>query len=275
MLKYLSTSLIANFFFSGRSKVARRRLRLLSDRGYISYFEKISHCRYGRLERVWHLDKKRKTELSHIIDSDNVSFHKPPANALYVNHYLKICEFILCLKRGCEVSGKYSFKFFIEYESHAFSRKREGRRKLPIIGKGKTPSVPDALIILQNSEGIKSLFFVEIDLATETLVSASKNKKDIRNKIITYMNYLACKGYKQLCKEFDFDFKGFRLLILTISEARLRRLIELCEEIGTRGVAWLSTFDRVSQGTIFNPIWQVPCSEKKELRSIVKGHSAK
>jgi len=245
-LKYISTSLIINFFFDGNPKVARRRLRLLCKEGYVYWFEKNDNKSCGRLERVWYLNKKKKDELKYLLGISDLHFYQLPMNPLFVNHHLRINEFILCLQKACISSKKYSFESIVENENYS-------------IGKN---FVPDCLIVLKREA--KALFYIEIDMGTQTLTTVSQ-------KITAYMEHLQTGNYKALSKEFNYDFKGFRMLMVTESQLRLNRLSTLCEETGTRGNVFLSTFDKIKPETILHEdIWNVPCSKKQGLQSLVK-----
>ena len=271
-LGYLSTTLVSQFFFEGRVKVARRRLKRLVDTSYLSWFEKPSPSSCGRWEHVFYLNKKKRRKISYLLEEDKAYFYKPPKSTLFANHKLEIARFILCLNACCDLHKEYSFEFFPEHESRAISKEEEGQERWPLIGSGKLFFIPDCLLVIQNNlKNAKSLLYLEIDTGSETLNGFSlRNKSDILKKLKAYMNYFASRRYqKTLSEKFKYSFKGFRVLVVT-KPARQSRISELCEAINTKGVVWLTSFDKVSPKTLFSPIWQVPCINKEGFQSIAK-----
>jgi len=270
-LNYLSTTLVSQFFFGDRVKVARRRLKRLVDTDYLSWFEKPSPSSCGRWEHIFYLNKKKRRKISYFLGEDKTCFYNPPKSTLFANHKLEIARFILCLNACCNLHKEYSFEFFPEYESRAISKEEKGQERWPLIGSGKLFFIPDCLLVIQNNvQNRKSLLYLEIDTGSETLNGSLRNKSDLSKKLKAYMNYLASKKYqKSLSEKFNYHFKGFRVLVVT-KPARQSRIAELCEAINTKGVVWLTSFDKVSPESLFDPIWCVPCTNKEELKAIIK-----
>jgi len=254
-LRYLSTSLVSEFFFDGNVRIARRRLRLLCDAGFLSWFLRPAFSR-GSLEHVFYLNKKRKEEIISILGS-SLSFYRPPQNPLLTNHDLGICRFILCLQRCCD-SSEYSFEFFMGNEG-------QSKDVMPFVGKNKKSFVPDCTLKLTGKKG-SSLLFLEHDSGSESIVAVSREKNDVQKKLNSYLGYLKYRGYERLSRKLGYQFKGFRLLIVT-TPSRIKKIGELCDELDC-AFAWITSFDKIN--LLFNKVWFVPCSEAKELRALVK-----
>ena len=269
-LKYLSTSLIAKYFFNGKIKVARRRLKYLCDIGYLVWFEKMEVNSCGRWERVFYLNKNCKPEINCL--GVPFSFHNPPKNPLFANHDLEITNFILCLKTCCDKHDEYTFCHQLGNETRAVRKRNpeeeEQQGGLPFIGRNKSVFIPDALIVLQSKKG-KSLFFLEIDTGKEVISGSFRNTADVSKKFKAYMDYFQCKKYQHLADKHNFDFKGFRVLFVTTQE-RISHIQDVCQKIDTKGIVWITSFDKVNYESLFTPIWQVPCTEKNELMAIIK-----
>lgn len=255
-LRYLSTSLIAEFFFNGNLRVCRRRLKRLCEAGFLSWFYRPDSYR-GGLEHVFVLNKKRREEIRHVL-GEGMSFYCPPKNLLLVNHDLEVSRFILCLHGCCISNNQYSFEFFTANEG-------QSKDSMPFIGKNKKVLVPDCTIKLNGSIG-STLLLGEIDMGSESINAVSSKKTDIRKKLNSYVSYWNCEGYKKLSKKFRYSFKGFRLLLVT-PPSRIKSIGELCCELDC-GFVWLTSFDKMND--LFNKVWLVPCSDKKELRALVK-----
>lgn len=269
-LKYLFTSLIAQFFFGGSAKSARRRLKALSDSGYLCCFDRQGTFSCGRAERAYFLNKKKREEITHLVGSGNVSFYSLPKNLALAEHTMEIARVLLSIKQFCSIHNDYSFQFLVEHETSLQNMTN------CLFGQDKNFFIPDFLVVITNSSGNKALFFGEIDLSTETLSSNSGDKVSISGKLKAYIEYFDRQGYVALSEQFDYPFKGFRVLFVVNSENRMQRIATLCESEGTRGMVWLTTQDRiVPESFLFDPIWQVPCSGKKEPQAITKKHRIK
>jgi len=264
-LKYLNTSLIAEFFFKGSVKATQKRLRLLSGAGYLCWFEKLNPQAVGRCERIYYLNKKLRDAFKYLLGQD-VIIYSPPKNPIFADHDLKIARFILCLKNCCEINTEYSFHSEVENRSKFLKRNLYKKEGLPIIGRSKAVFIPDSLIVLGGKKG-KSLVFLEVDTGKETISGSYKNTADLSKKMKAYADYLSCKGYKTLSEQFNFPFTGFRVLLVTTSK-RVEKISALCKHINTRGVVWITSFDKVTTKIIFDQIWNVP--EEKNLMSIIK-----
>ena len=255
-LRYLSTSLVAEFFFDGNIRISRRRLKRLCEAGFLSWFLRPASSR-GNMEHVFYLNKKRQDEINFVLGY-SPSFYSPPRNPILTNHDLEVGRFVLCLQKCCDLSRQYSFQFFTGNEGQA-------KDVLPYSGKNKRAFVPDCTIKLDGNKG-SSLLFLEQDMGSESIVASSIKKSDVQKKLIAYLSYWNYEGYKRLSKKFGYSFKGFRLLIVT-TPSRMKSIGDLCSNLGC-GFVWITSFDKIN--LMFNKIWIVPCSDKKELRALVK-----
>ena len=267
LLKHLSTSLIAQFFFDGNIKVARRRLnRLSADNGCLKWVEKPSASQ-GRWERVYYLNKQFREEIRHILKTEDIIFYSPPQSHAFLNHDLEIARFLLCLKTTCEAHGGYSFSCLLGHQARSIKRNWHEKDEMPFIGRRKASFIPDSMIVLQGQKG-KTLLFLEIDTGKESITGSFRNTADFSKKLKAYMDYLESRGYRDVSKKFDYEFKGFRVLVVT-AQSRLKKIESLCEAKSSKEIIWLTTFDKVSTKRLFSQIWQVPCLNKKGDQAIV------
>jgi|GEM_PF-5394706 len=212
-LHLLTSSMISFFFFGNKIKPARRRLQILAKNGYLSFIEKSNPYSRGRLERIYYLNKKSKNEVNHFIGGDTY-YYAPPNNLSLVEHMLNINYFVLCLNHSCITTKDYSSQFFIEYESV-----QRNRDKASLLSIGDEGIRPDAMLILENKiTGNKALFYLEIDMGNQSVLSLRNKRKDITSKIHSYKNFLITQKFKSLNEEFK-SFKGFRVLYITTSES--------------------------------------------------------
>ena len=71
--------------------------------------------------------------------------------------------------------------------------------------------IPDGVFTITNAELKKSLlFFLEVDMGTETVASPKRDLKDIRQKIVNYQALFRTGQYKRYEKILKADVNGFR-----------------------------------------------------------------
>ena len=118
------------------------------------------------------------------------------------------------------------------------------------------PFTPDGVFTLRDQESGKTLlFFLEVDMGTETLASARRGAKDILTKVISYQQYFRSGGYKRYQDLWDCELKGFRLLFLAHSAARLAALSRLVQETSPSDFIWLTDRDRMFADGVSADIW--------------------
>ncbi|MHC4705452.1 MAG: replication-relaxation family protein, partial [Planctomycetota bacterium] len=91
---------------------------------------------------------------------------------------------------------------------------------------------PDATFSICNSNQDKTLlFFLEVDLGTETLASPKRKLTDIRQKILNYGVCFDTHVYKRYERLWNCQLNGFRLLFLTDTSSRMSALCSLAREM--------------------------------------------
>ena len=86
--------------------------------------------------------------------------------------------------------------------------------------------IPDAAFILENSATKRrALFFVEMDMATERIISASplSAQTTLYRKFSQYDRYLKSFRYAKTYQEFG-EFRAFTMLFVTLKEARIENI---------------------------------------------------
>ena len=115
---------------------------------------------------------------------------------------------------------------------------------------------PDATFSLSDrDQGRTVLFFLEVDLGTETLASPQRELKDVRQKILNYGTCFDTLVYKRYEKLWDCQLNGFRLLFLTDTVARLSTLSSLVQEMPPSDFIWLTEQTRMFKDGISAEIW--------------------
>ena len=116
--------------------------------------------------------------------------------------------------------------------------------------------VPDGAFILENLEtGRRGLFFVEMDMATETIISILKhdNRSTLAFKFSQYDRYLRSERYRKTYSQYG-DFAYFILLFITLQEARVENVRrELSSDLAD--YYRLTTYER-AMGDFLGSIWK-------------------
>ena len=102
-------------------------------------------------------------------------------------------------------------------------------------------------------------------MGTESLVGRSHGCKDIRQKVIIYQAYFRTSGYKRYEQIFGANLKGFRLLFLTQTRARLTALCNLVAAMRPSDFIWLTDQDGIITQGVAEAVWvrggkmEAPC----------------
>ena len=119
--------------------------------------------------------------------------------------------------------------------------------------------VPDAAFILENRDTKRrALFFVEMDMATERVVSyvLRDGRMTLHYKLSQYDRYLKSMRYSQTYQEFG-EFRFFTLLFVTIGRERLEHIRGELQDLPSDLSDYyrFTTFDE-AMGDFFGTVWK-------------------
>jgi hypothetical protein len=130
--------------------------------------------------------------------------------------------------------------------------------------------IPDGIFAIKHKESSKTLlFFLEIDMGSETVASTDRNQNDFRQKILNYQELFRSEQYKQCEKIFHSSFNGFRLLILTNTQKALVKLCRLVQEMPPSNFIWLTDQKHIFKKGLSDKIWHQGGSISKAPESIL------
>ena len=130
--------------------------------------------------------------------------------------------------------------------------------------------IPDGIFSISHKEQGKALlFFIEIDMCTETLSSKNPIATDIHKKITGYQRIFSNRSYKQLNGSLNCNFNGFRVLFIANTETRLRQLCKLVKSMKSTGFVWLTDKNLVFKKGVSDKIWIKGGEIEKERYSIL------
>jgi len=116
--------------------------------------------------------------------------------------------------------------------------------------------IPDGIFSVSHKGAGKSLlFFLEVDMDTESVAGLNRSPKDIRQKILNYQTIFRSGHYKRYEKCLGSNFNGFRLLFMANNSARLGTLSRLVQEMPPSEFIWLTDQERMFSYGLSGEIW--------------------
>jgi hypothetical protein len=130
----------------------------------------------------------------------------------------------------------------------------------------------DAVCCIGVGQG-KALFEMEYDRGKESITTGGIRAVTMVRKISIFMQGLKEQAFQRYSASlfFDYPFRTSRLLVITSSDERLRNLLSVCQAQKTGGMVYLTTVDRVTPESVFDPIWLVPADGQTLNRALVGG----
>lgn len=212
-----TTGQLAKLFFSSQKKAAER-LILLFKAGLADRFQAPLDEAKGKPEYVY--CKKNG---------------KIPKNYSHIKHSLAITDFYVWLIEKTKQVQDMVAKFY--YGTTLEDKGLHGGLLLP-----------DAFFVLEKADK-KLLYFVEIDLGTETLRSGSNYS--FEGKLDLYADIFDSEEYN---KFLNHKFVGFRLLCVFTSQKRMQNFLGIAKEKNSDFVL-CSTFDSLKNSDFIEKTW--------------------
>ena len=256
--KMLTTSQIQQLLYPTLQK-AQTRLLKMHKAGLVKRFAyPVLLSEGGRGEYVYHVNSKPKVALT------------------AVQHTIQLNEVRIAFEIACRNSDKINLVGFIpEYRGKVKSDGRPGRNvEESVADPGafgqETTIIPDAVICLGNSEIKKSaLFFLEVDLGSEKLITEGRGKYSVLKKMLVYREYLEARGFERYDDLFRFPFKGFRVLTVMNNTKRIQRLRRELTQRGIKKFIWFTEDSTINQHNIFKKIWLIADANDSNNYSII------
>ena len=244
-------------------QVVRRNIRTLRSEGFIASKEKGYGQGKGRREKIISLTTKGIEFLrDEGVLSDKTTFMKKNStDSILFNHHLLVNWFHIHLIHMQRIILQLSVNF-LSSNSLALKEKNKPslkeRVKMESVLEGFIEFIPDGTfsLICQDADINKTLlFFLEVDMDTETLASKKRNPKDIRQKVVNYQALFRSKRYKRYERFFGAKLNGFRLLFLANTFARMTAICRLVQEMPPSDFIWVTDQERMFSHGLSAEIW--------------------
>jgi len=242
-------------------QVIRRRLRFLFDKNLILMKMRGFGRGSGRPEDIISItEKAAELLLNEGIFSEGISLiHKKDIDFLAVDHDLLINWFYIHLIQIPQslpdlTINPHAPSFLLNHEEKHYDFFKSLIRIET--GDGFIEFVPDGIFtICHRGIGKSLLFFLEVDMGTESRASLDRRPKDVRQKISNYQALFRTGHYKRYEEIYKSKYYGFRLLFLINSSSRLVSLCRLIQEMPPSDFIWLTDQERMFTNGVSAEIW--------------------
>lgn len=255
----------------------RRRLRHLSKNQMISERIRLFGNGPGRKEKVFLLLNKGLTvlETKGVLSKHALYITDDKSRGLHcLEHDLLLNWFLIYLIQIQRLNSRFKVNY-ITTSSHTLT---EGNPDEPFFMERfssiKDPEkiqtiIPDGVFTITDRKSNKSLlFFIEVDMSTETLISGTLCS-DIQTKIRKYQSLFQQEAYKKYNELFDFEFNGFRTLFLANTEPRLKSLCNVIKSTPPSDFIWLTSQNNMFKNGLAAEIWARGGQYNKPRESIL------
>ena len=265
------------YFLQRSLQTIRRRLRHLSKNQMISERERLFGDGPGRKEKVFLLLNKGLNVLktNGVLSKHALYITDDKAHALhYLEHDLLLNWSLIHMILIERLNSRFQVNY-ITTSSHTLT---EGNPDQPFLMERfssiKEPEknqtiIPDGVFAITDRESNKSLlFFIEVDMSTETLISGTLCS-DIQTKLKKYQSLFQHEAYKKYNELFNYEFKGFRTLFLANTEPRLKSLCNVIKSTPPSDFIWLTSKNNMFKNGLAAAIWARGGQYNKPRESIL------
>ncbi len=245
------------------TQVVRRRLRHLKNEHLIIMNERGFGAGCGKPENIIILTQKGIERLQgwNILSEHAAYITDKTMESMFISHDLLVNWFFIHLIQ-IERNNQQLTTQHLTISSHNLIA---GNTDSPFLQEYFTKDdasenthtmIPDGVFTITDKLSPKTLlFFLEVDMGTETLVNKKRGPGDIRQKIINYQRIFRTRHYKRYKKAFRSEFNGFRLLFLTNSFGRMKKFCDLVARMPPSDFIWLTDQDRMFSQGLSAEIW--------------------
>jgi DNA-binding HxlR family transcriptional regulator len=259
-------------------QVLRRRLRVLVNDALVTRMRAYGRGS-GRPEELYVLTEKGRGRLQKdgIPSADVADITDKKTDSIFVDHDFLVNWFRIHLLQIERIIPSLSV-LFLTAHSNTLNQNKGDRfflqERIPFDNNREKfiEFIPDGVFSITNNEAVPKrtlLFFLEVDMGTETIASMDRNFKDVRQKIINYQALFHSGGYKRHERVFDVKLNGFRLLFLANTPVRLIALCRLAKAMPPSDFVWLTDQEQMFSRGVSADIWARGGRHDETLQSIL------
>ncbi len=251
-----------------RRATASEQLRSLERHELLGHFGNVGQRGYGKTPKVYYLKRKgyetllRESDIPEELIGSHKETHVEARWSPQMYHRLHTVDLMIAAECAVRERPHLSMvRTFIEYR-----RVRRGshiaRETSDFVATEQTSEnriVPDAAFVMENVEtGRRALFFVEMDMATERIVSSITRDRrlTLHHKITQYDRYLTSGRFAATYAPWG-EFRFFTLLFVTFGEGRVDNVRREMHDLPAELAPYyrFTTFELATQDFL-GPIWK-------------------
>lgn len=256
-------------------QVIRKRLRHLENEHLIIKKERGFGSGRGRRENIIILTQKGLEFLRHkeVLSEHAAYISDKTTGSIFVDHDLLVSWFFIHLLQ-VERDNQQLATHHLTTSSHDL---RMGNAGNPLLqehfaidetSENALIMIPDGVFTISHKEKAL-LFFLEVDMGTETLVSTKPGAGDVRQKILNYQSLFRTGHYKRYEQIFDAELSGFRLIFLTNTSSRMKNICDLAQQMPPSDFIWITNQNQMFEQGVSAKIWARGGCHNKPPESIL------
>jgi hypothetical protein len=263
------------------------QLRSLERAGFLGHFGNTGHPGYGKTPKAYFLTRRgwellrRESGIPEGLIGAHKEIHVEARWSPQMYHRLRTVDLMVSAEVAVRARPHLSMvQTFLEYKMV----KRNGRvvrETADFVANPETTDnriIPDGAFILENIEtGKRALFFVEMDMATERIVSHIRrdNRSTLLYKLAQYDRYLQSLRYVQTYAAFG-EFRFFTLLFVTIGEVRLENIRQQMDALPSEFAQYYRfAVYALAMGDFLGAIWKSRSVSDMRLYPLVREPAAR
>ena len=241
-------------------RIVQRKVSRLFNNGLINLSPRNYSTNFGRPENIISISEKgvKFLQNENLIDNKIPLERLVPDKTYSIEHELLLNWFRIHLNH-IPIKNPDLTTDFISSTTPFLPLRRNG---FPLISESfkqenrEIEFIPDGVFTISSKDqNMSLLFFLEVDMGTESLNSGSLKSNNITTKIKNYRAYFQSEKYKRYEKKWDTKFNGFRLLFLTNSSKRKNSIANLVSSSKLNDFMWVAhQYDMFEKG-LGGKIW--------------------
>jgi len=236
--------------------------------GIVGAFGNVTIPGQGRTPKVYFLKRKgyellrMESGIPEELIGSYSEVHQEASWSPVMYHRLRLLDVLIALEVQVRARPHLSLvKTFVEYRrvkrGNRIARETTDFVQEPEISENRI--IPDGAVVMENVEtGRRALFFIEMDMATERIVTKISNDKrlTLRFKFEQYDRYLQSRRFAKTYASYG-NFTNFTLLFVTLKQERIDNIREALTDLPSEFSAFyrLAVFEAVI-ADFLGEVWQ-------------------
>jgi protein involved in plasmid replication-relaxation len=261
---------------------ASDQLRFMERHGLLSHFGNTGLAGHGKTPKAYFLTRKgwellvRESDIPPELIGDHRKVHVDARWSPQMYHRLRTVDLMISAEIAVRNRPHLTIvQTFLEYRmvKRAGRIERETSDYVADAEISENRIIPDAALIIENIETKKrALFFLEMDMATERIVTNITRDKRItvRHKISQYDRYLQSLRYKETYAPYG-DFRFFTMLFVTLNKERVENIRESTHNLPVQLAQYyrLTTYAQ-AMGDFLGQVWVSRSPSDTQLYPLVR-----